>query len=139
MMKQQTGFLQIQTHGQGLTMLNLGISNWILKTGIVTGLLTLWCKHTSASFIVQENADPDVRHDILRYLNDLVPENRSYLHNSEGKDDMPAHIKTILTQTHLSIPVVNRQMVLGMWQGIYLFEHRKHPHLREIALHLLGE
>lgn len=139
MMKQQTGFLQIQTHGQGLTMLNMEISNWILKTGMVTGLLTLWCKHTSASFIVQENVDPDVRQDILTYLDDLVPENRYYQHNSEGADDMPAHIKTVLTQTSLSIPVVNRQMVMGMWQGIYLFEHRKHPHLREIAMHLLGE
>lgn len=139
MMKQQTGFLQIQTHGQGLTMLNMEISNWILKTGMVTGLLTLWCKHTSASFIVQENVDPDVRQDILTYLDDLVPENRYYQHSSEGADDMPAHIKTVLTQTSLSIPVVNRQMVMGMWQGIYLFEHRKHPHLREIAMHLLGE
>lgn len=138
-MKQQTGFLQIQTHGQSLTMLNMEISNWILKTGMVTGLLTLWCKHTSASFIVQENVDPDVRQDILTYLDDLVPENRYYQHNSEGADDMPAHIKTVLTQTSLSIPVVNRQMVMGMWQGIYLFEHRKHPHLREIAMHLLGE
>ncbi|OUI77637.1 hypothetical protein HK18_04995 [Commensalibacter intestini] len=138
-MKQQTGFLQIQTHGQGLTMLNMEISNWILKTGMVTGLLTLWCKHTSASFIVQENVDPDVRQDILTYLDDLVPENRYYQHSSEGADDMPAHIKTVLTQTSLSIPVVNRQMVMGMWQGIYLFEHRKHPHLREIAMHLLGE
>ncbi|EHD12948.1 protein of unknown function UPF0047 [Commensalibacter intestini A911] len=139
MMKQQTGFLQIQTHGQSLTMLNMEISNWILKTGMVTGLLTLWCKHTSASFIVQENVDPDVRQDILTYLDDLVPENRYYQHSSEGADDMPAHIKTVLTQTSLSIPVVNRQMVMGMWQGIYLFEHRKHPHLREIAMHLLGE
>lgn len=139
MMKQQTGFLQIQTHGQGLTMLNMEISNWILKTGMVTGLLTLWCKHTSASFIVQENVDPDVRQDILTYLDDLVPENRYYQHSSEGADDMPAHIKTVLTQTSLSIPVVDRQMVMGMWQGIYLFEHRKHPHLREIAMHLLGE
>ncbi|WP_040364454.1 secondary thiamine-phosphate synthase enzyme YjbQ [Commensalibacter intestini] len=138
-MKQQTGFLQIQTHGQSLTMLNMEISNWILKTGMVTGLLTLWCKHTSASFIVQENVDPDVRQDILTYLDDLVPENRYYQHSSEGADDMPAHIKTVLTQTSLSIPVVNRQMVMGMWQGIYLFEHRKHPHLREIAMHLLGE
>lgn len=139
MMKQQTGFLQIQTHGQGLTMLNMEISNWILKTGMVTGLLTLWCKHTSASFIVQENVDPDVRQDILTYLDDLVPENRYYQHSSEGADDMPAHIKTVLTQTSLSIPVVDRQMAMGMWQGIYLFEHRKHPHLREIAMHLLGE
>lgn len=139
MMKQQTGFLQIQTHGQSLTMLNMEISNWILKTGMITGLLTLWCKHTSASFIVQENVDPDVRQDILTYLDDLVPENRYYQHSSEGADDMPAHIKTVLTQTSLSIPVVDRQMVMGMWQGIYLFEHRKHPHLREIAMHLLGE
>lgn len=138
-MKQQTGFLQIQTHGQSLTMLNMEISNWILKTGMITGLLTLWCKHTSASFIVQENVDPDVRQDILTYLDDLVPENRYYQHSSEGADDMPAHIKTVLTQTSLSIPVVDRQMVMGMWQGIYLFEHRKHPHLREIAMHLLGE
>ncbi|WP_456305229.1 secondary thiamine-phosphate synthase enzyme YjbQ [Commensalibacter nepenthis] len=138
-MKQQTSFLKIQTHGQGLTMLNMEISSWILQTGIVTGLITLWCKHTSASFIVQENADPDVRQDIMHYLNDLVPESRGYLHHSEGADDMPAHIKAVLTQTQLSIPVVDRQMVLGTWQGIYLFEHRRYPHVREIALHLLGE
>ncbi|MDI2090818.1 secondary thiamine-phosphate synthase enzyme YjbQ [Commensalibacter oyaizuii] len=138
-MKQQTSILQVQTHGQGLTMLNMDLSSWILKTGIVTGLLTLWCKHTSASFIVQENADPDVREDILHYLNDLVPENRHYLHHSEGPDDMPAHIKAVLTQTQLSIPIVERQMVLGIWQGIYLFEHRRQPHLRQIALHVLGE
>lgn len=138
-MRQQTGFLKLQTKRQGLTLLNLELSNWVLKSGISTGLLILWCRHTSASFIVQENVDPNVKSDILNYLNELVPENRAYLHNTEGLDDMPAHIKTVLTQTQLSVPIVNACMVLGIWQGIYLFEHRKQRHIREIALHLIGQ
>lgn len=139
MMRQQVGYLDVQTHGQGLILLNIDLSSWVLNTGIVNGLLTLWCKHTSASFIVQENVDPNVREDIMRFLNELVPENRQYLHNTEGPDDMPAHIKSILTQTQLSIPVVDRQITFGVWQGVYLFEHRKHPYNREIVMHIMGE
>lgn len=131
--------LRIQTRGQGLVMITRDLVDWVLHAGIETGLLTLWCRHTSASLTVQENADPTVRKDIVNYFNALVPENRNYLHMDEGPDDMPAHLKSVLTQTSLSIPVVHGQMTLGMWQGIYLFEHRKIPHTREIVLHLMGE
>lgn len=139
MMKQQVGHLQIQTKGQGLVMITSELSRWVLQSGIDTGLLTVWCKHTSASLIVQENADPTVRKDILDYFNDLVPEERIYQHADEGPDDMPAHLKSILTQTSLSIPVIQGKLNIGIWQGIYLFEHRSVPHYREIALHIIGQ
>ena len=103
------------------------------------GLLTLFCRHTSASLIIQENADPDVRTDLLSYFEDIVPETRDYVHDTEGPDDMPAHIRTALTGVQLSIPVAEGKLMLGTWQGIYLFEHRAQPHRRQVALHLLGE
>ncbi|MGL4685145.1 MAG: secondary thiamine-phosphate synthase enzyme YjbQ [Commensalibacter sp.] len=139
-MKQNSAIHLVQTHGQGLTMINFELASWILKTGIINGLLTIWCCHTSASLIVQENFDPAVKEDILNYFNTIVPEDpHRYRHNSEGLDDMPAHLKSILTQTQLSIPVIDRRMALGEWQGIYLFEHRKQPHQRKLALHIIGE
>lgn len=138
-MKQKTGNLRIQTHGQGLVMITQDLANWVLYSGIDTGLLTLWCRHTSASLIVQENADPSVCRDIVDYFNDLVPENREYMHDDEGPDDMPAHLKTVLTQTSLSIPVFHGRLTLGIWQGVYLFEHRNREQVRELALHILGE
>jgi secondary thiamine-phosphate synthase enzyme len=104
-----------------------------------TGLLTVFCRHTSASLLIQENADPTVRRDIKAYFDRIAPENGPYSHNSEGPDDMPAHLKTVLTQVQLSIPVMHGEMVLGTWQGIYLFEHRVRPHRRSIVLHLMGE
>ena len=103
------------------------------------GLLTIFCRHTSASLLIQENADPTVRSDIQAYFNRIAPEGMHYVHDSEGPDDMPAHLKTALTQVHLSVPVVGGSLALGTWQGIYLFEHRARPHTREIVLHLLGE
>ena len=103
------------------------------------GLLTIWCRHTSASLLVQENADPDVRADLEAFFRRLVPENAGYRHEDEGPDDMPAHIKSALTQTQLSVPVDGGRPVLGTWQGIYMFEHRAAPHRRELALHLIGE
>jgi secondary thiamine-phosphate synthase enzyme len=103
------------------------------------GLLTIFCRHTSASLLIQENADPTVRSDIEAYFDRIAPEGGAYRHNSEGSDDMPAHLKTALTQVQLSIPVIEGRLGLGTWQGIYLFEHRARPHRREILLHLIGE
>jgi len=102
------------------------------------GLLTVFCRHTSASLLIQENADPDVQADLKRFFEAVAPEGASYIHDAEGPDDMPAHIRAALTQTQLSIPVADGRMVLGTWQGIYLFEHRRAPHRRSIALHLIG-
>ncbi len=106
---------------------------------IVTGLLTIWCRHSSASLLVQENAAPDARADLEAFFRRLVPEGAPYRHQDEGPDDMPAHIKAALTQTQLSIPVDGGRPVLGTWQGIYLFEHRAAPHRRELVLHLMGD
>lgn len=104
-----------------------------------SGLLTIYCRHTSASLLIQENADPDVRTDLESYFEDIAPESRNYVHDTEGPDDMPAHIRTALTSVQLSIPLVQGALALGTWQGIYLFEHRSRPHRREIVLHLLGD
>lgn len=109
-------------------------------TGLNEGLLTVFCRHTSASLLIQENADPDVRHDLLAYFNRIAPESATlYVHNGEGPDDMPAHLRTALTQVQLTIPVIGGRMALGTWQGIYLFEHRRAPHRRRLALHLIGD
>jgi secondary thiamine-phosphate synthase enzyme len=115
------------------------VGEWLAQQKTETGLLTVFCRHTSASLLIQENADPTVRTDIKDYFDRLAPESSSYIHNDEGPDDMPAHLKTALTTVQLSIPVMNGRMVLGTWQGIYLFEHRTHSHRREIVLHLIGE
>ena len=139
-MKQSLHRLAIDTRGKGLTEITHLVVDWVAGQGIETGLLTLWCRHTSASLTVQENADPTVRQDIARYFEALVPEDtQRYAHNDEGADDMPAHLRTMLTDTQLTIPVAEGQPVLGTWQGLYLFEHRRQPHRREIVLHLLGE
>src|SRR5262249_16061408 len=107
---------------------------------VASGLLTLFCRHTSASLLIQENADPDVLKDLEAYFGRIAPEEPGrYVHDAEGPDDMPSHLRTALTQTQLSIPVAGGKMVLGTWQGLYLFEHRRAPHRREIVLHLLGE
>jgi secondary thiamine-phosphate synthase enzyme len=109
-------------------------------SGLTTGLLTLFCRHTSCSLLIQENADPDVRHDLETFFRQLVPEGMDWVtHRLEGPDDMPAHIRSALTQTSLSIPVADGMPALGTWQGIYLFEHRARPHRRRVVLHLLGE
>lgn len=104
-----------------------------------TGLLTVFCRHTSASLLIQENADPTVQTDIRAYFDRLAPDNGPYVHNDEGPDDMPAHLKTALTTVQLSIPLMGGRLVLGTWQGIYLFEHRVRPHRRSLVLHLMGE
>ena len=139
-MRQSLHRLHIETHGKGLVEFTRPLLAWVLEQGIDTGLLTLWCRHTSASLTVQENADPTVRQDIARYFEDLVPEDgRRYAHDDEGPDDMPAHLRAMLTGPQLTIPIAEGRPVLGTWQGIYLFEHRRAPHRREVVLHLLGE
>ncbi len=139
-MRQAMHRLTVETRGKGLTDITRPLLTWCAEQRIGTGLLTLWCRHTSASLTVQENADPTVRADIARFFAALVPEQPGrYAHADEGPDDMPAHLRTMLTDTQLSIPVADGRPVLGTWQGVYLFEHRDRPHRREIVLHLLGE
>ncbi|WP_446742573.1 secondary thiamine-phosphate synthase enzyme YjbQ [Silvibacterium acidisoli] len=127
------------TRGQGLYEFTSDINDWLASQKVQTGLLTVFCRHTSASLLVQENADPTVQHDIKAYFSRIAPEDGPYIHNYEGSDDMPAHLKTALTQVQLSIPIVTGSLVLGTWQGVYLFEHRVRPHRREIVLHVIGE
>ncbi len=139
-MRQATHHLTVATRGQGLVIITEPISRWLSTQGVSMGLLTIWCRHTSASLLVQENADPDVCADIETFLRRLVPERAGqYRHDAEGPDDMPAHIRAILTQTQLSVPVEDGTMALGIWQGIYLYEHRSASHRRELVLHLLGD
>ena len=130
--------LTVPTQGQGLVEVTAPIRRWLAEQSVETGLLTVWCRHTSASLLVQENADPDVRADLVAFFRRVVPEGAGYRHQDEGPDDMPAHIKAALTQTQLSIPVAQGRLVLGTWQGIHLFEHRAAPHRRDLVLHLLG-
>ena len=139
-MRQATETLEVSTRHRGLVDITAHAKAFLDRTGLHAGLLTLWCRHTSASLLVQENADPDVRHDIEAFFARIAPEGRGlYVHNAEGPDDMPAHIRAALTQTQLSIPVLDGRMALGTWQGIYLYEHRSLPHRRQVVLHLLGE
>ena len=139
-LKQFSHRLRVDTNGKGLYEITRPIARWLSDCNIATGLLTVFVQHTSASLTVQENADPDVRHDLNEFFNRLVAEdNRLYRHTCEGPDDMPAHIRAALTLTQLSIPVENGRMVLGTWQGIYVFEHRSEPHRRSVVFHLLGE
>jgi secondary thiamine-phosphate synthase enzyme len=137
--RQAQHLLTVSTLGKGLIEITREVVGWVAEQKIASGLLTVFCRHTSASLIIQENADPDVRTDLLSYFEDTVPESRDYVHDTEGPDDMPAHIRASLTGVQLSIPVAQGRPVLGTWQGIYLFEHRAQPHRREVVLHLLGE
>jgi secondary thiamine-phosphate synthase enzyme len=138
-MRQAQHQLSIATHGKGLIEITSQVKRWAEEQGISTGLLTLYCRHTSASLLVQENADPDVQTDLKSFFEDIAPETRKYVHDTEGPDDMSAHIRTALTHTSLSVPIVSSTLALGTWQGIYLFEHRSKPHQREIVMHLIGE
>ena len=137
-MKQQINTLKIKTKGQGLYEFTSNIVKYVNEEKIENGVLTIYIKHTSCSLLIQENADSDVKKDLLTFFSKIAPENENYIHKSEGPDDMPAHIKSSLTQTNLSIPIENYQIVLGTWQGVYLFEHRKSPHTRVIKMHLIG-
>ena len=139
-MRQATHSLEVATRGKGLYAITREVAQWVAAQPMRTGLLTLFIQHTSASLTVQENADPDVVLDLNDFFSRLVPEDpRLYRHTVEGLDDMPAHIRAALTLTQLAIPVVERRMALGTWQGIYVFEHRAVPHRRKVVLHLLGE
>ncbi len=139
-MKQAQNTITVGTRGQGLYAVTGEVGQWVAGQAIETGLLTLFCRHTSASLTIQENADPDVLRDLQAFFSRLVREDPSlYRHTDEGPDDMPAHIRSVLTGVQLSIPVSGGRMALGTWQDIYLFEHRVQPHTRRIVLHLLGE
>jgi secondary thiamine-phosphate synthase enzyme len=138
-MRQAQHTLAIATRGKGLVEFTAEVARWLEAQGIATGLLTIFCRHTSASLVIQENADPDVRADLESFFEDIAPESRDYVHDTEGPDDMPAHIRAALTGVQLSIPIASGKLMLGTWQGIYLFEHRSRPHRREVVLHLLGD
>jgi secondary thiamine-phosphate synthase enzyme len=136
---QFTHTLQIATRGKGLYPFTREVALWVSSLNVSTALLTVFVQHTSASLAIQENADPDVVRDLADFFERLAPENDPrYRHQDEGPDDMPAHIRSALTQTQLTIPVVNGRMALGTWQGLYLFEHRAMPHRRSVVLHLIG-
>jgi secondary thiamine-phosphate synthase enzyme len=137
-MQQASRSIDVETAGKGLYEITRSIRAFVDDESLQTGLLTVFCRHTSASLLIQENADPDVQTDLKRFFEAVAPENVGYIHDAEGPDDMPAHIRAALTQTQLSIPVADGRMVLGTWQGIYLFEHRRAPHRRSIALHPIG-
>lgn len=135
----QTEFA-IPTKGQGLYEITDNVRVFLLKSGVTTGQVTAYCRHTSASLVIQENADPDVQRDLLAFFRRLVPEGDPlFVHTMEGPDDMPAHVKSALTQTSVTIPIVNGELALGTWQGLYLFEHRHDRHQRRIVLHAIGE
>jgi secondary thiamine-phosphate synthase enzyme len=140
MLRQAISTIKVTAPRQGLHDFTLDVEGWLNSTGISDGLLTLFCRHTSASLLIQENAAPAARRDLELYFARIAPEDSTlYRHNDEGPDDMPAHLRTALTQTQLSIPVSGGRMMLGTWQGIYLFEHRRESSQRQIALHLVGE
>ena len=138
-MRQSIETLTRATEGQGFYDLTASVLGWLRREGFVTGLLTVFCRHTSASLTITENASPAVRADALRFLARLAPEGDTYEHDEEGLDDMPAHLRALITQTSLAIPVLEGDPVLGTWQGIYLIEHRRRPHNREVVLHCIGQ
>jgi len=131
--------LELATQGQGFTRLDRQINQWLRGTGLWQGMLHLTCLHTSCSLTINENADPRVLNDLADWMADIVPESRRYSHDDEGADDMPAHIRTALTAQTLSLSVDAGQLVLGTWQAVYLWEHRRRPHQRRVLCHLLGE
>ena len=138
-MHQSLHTFTIPTQGKRLYEFTDEVAAWIGSTGIATGLLTLFCRHTSASLLINENAAPAVQRDLLAWLERAVPEGSHYAHDDEGPDDMPAHIRTMLTGESLIVPVQDGRMMLGTWQGLYLAEHRAAPHRRQVVAHLLGE
>ena len=138
-MRQAAQVIAVETLGPGLHEITREVADWAHGQGMTTGLLTLFCRHTSASLVIQENADADVRRDLEDWVAKIAPESPDYRHQDEGPDDMPAHLRTALTGVQLSVPLIGRRLALGTWQGIYVFEHRAQPHRREVALHLLGD
>jgi secondary thiamine-phosphate synthase enzyme len=139
-MKQTSTTIEIHSHGRGLVEITRQLRDFASGSGIRDGMLTVFCRHTSASLLIQENADPDVRHDLDSFFTRLSPDGQpGWRHNNEGADDMSAHIRSALTQTSVGIPLVGSDLVLGTWQGVFLWEHRTRPHRREVVLHLIGE
>lgn len=139
-MKQTSTTLEIRTPGRGLVEITHELCSFVRGSGIRDGMLTVFCRHTSASLLIQENADPDVRHDLDAFFARLSPDGQpGWRHNNEGADDMSAHIRSALTQTSVGIPLVGADLVLGTWQGVFLWEHRTRPHRREVVLHLIGD
>jgi secondary thiamine-phosphate synthase enzyme len=130
--------LKIPTTGKSLCKITAKVEAIVAESGVETGLCTLFLRHTSASLLIQENADPDVLKDLADFLAKLVPESNQYIHSTEGPDDMPAHIRTALTHTSEQIPIAQGQLLLGTWQGIYIWEHRQRSHLRELVVHIAG-
>lgn len=131
--------LQVNTSGKSLSKITSKVKEAVLKSGVKTGLCNLFLRHTSASLIIQENADPDVLLDLEKFISKLVPEGNYYIHSAEGPDDMPAHIRSVLTHTSEQIPIKNGKLVLGTWQGIYVWEHRQRDHQRDLVIHISGE
>jgi secondary thiamine-phosphate synthase enzyme len=139
-MRQRQTEIIVPTAGEGLYEISKAAHAFTAEAGLATGLLTAYCRHTSASLVIQENADPDVQRDLLAFFKRLVPDGDPlFVHTLEGPDDMPAHIKCALTQTSITIPIVRSSLALGTWHGLYLFEHRRHPHDRKVVLHAVGD
>ena len=139
-MRQFSHEFLVPTRGRGFYEITAPVAEWVHTSRVSEGLLSLLIRHTSASLLIQENAAPEVRQDFERFFARLVPDGDAlFEHNSEGEDDMPAHVRTALTTVNLGIPIFNSRLVLGAWQGIYVWEHRRHPHQRRVAAHLLGE
>ncbi|MBK1987530.1 YjbQ family protein [Sphaerospermopsis aphanizomenoides BCCUSP55] len=130
--------LRVTTTGKSFQNITAPIAAIVTESGVKTGLCTLFLRHTSASLVIQENADPDVLRDLANFMAKLVPEGNYYIHDAEGADDMPGHIRTVLTHTSETIPINNGHLVLGTWQGIYIWEHRQHSHARELVVHISG-
>ena len=139
MLRQSSGTVSVCAPRQGLHAISREVADWVAAQGIDEGLLTIFCRHTSASLLIQENAAPAARRDLEAYFARVAPESADYEHDDEGPDDMPAHLRAALTQSHLAVPIAEGRLRLGRWQGIYLFEHRRDPSPRELALHLFGE
>jgi secondary thiamine-phosphate synthase enzyme len=139
-MRQATGEIEFASPGAGLHEVTDAVRDWVEAQQLGEGLLTIFCRHTSASLLIQENAAPAARRDLEAYFARIAPEDpAAYEHDDEGPDDMPAHLRAALTQVQLSIPLIGGRLALGTWQGIYLFEHRRRPHRRSLALHLIGD
>ena len=139
-MRQAHHVLQVATPGRGLTEITRRITGWVHDSGLGSGLLTVFVRHTSASLLIQENADPEVQRDLERFFARLVPDgDHLFEHRAEGPDDMPAHVRSALTQAQLSVPLIDGRLALGTWQGIYLYEHRLRGQRREVVLHLIGD
>ncbi len=137
--RQASARVTVSTPGQGFTDITCAVADFVRESGLRTGLVTVFCRHTSASLTIQENADPDVQTDLMSALDHLAPRGARYVHGAEGPDDMPAHIRTMLTDAALTIPLVDGRLALGTWQGIYLVEHRDRPHRRDVVLAAIGE